>query len=212
LTIFRDDRVCELGLPVYLLSVIVVDIVVDKSVQRSTISRSDPIPRDVTAAVVRLPGVQAGCAVTELDLSSDDRVWLHRIWSESIRMLDTYQGRVNERKDLMAALDFARFVQWSGLVRLCKKYACPDVGLRIDGALLAWKAEDLQRAVQDLFRSSGNGQLAIAETQLEAVNRKLDLIAGRLAYLQAPSVAPINQAPANQSEAQFVNSSPPNDM
>lgn len=153
---------------------------VDNSGPGGNLTAADPIPRDVVKTASRSSGVQVGAGVTGLDPSMI--AWLARLWSETSRTLDLYQAHVNEGQDLMAGLEFARYVLWSGIVPLCKSFAqdCP----KIDGAYLQWKAEELQRSVQDVFIRARGAKVELAETQLESINRKLDLIAGRLSILE----------------------------
>jgi len=107
-----------------------------------------------------------------------DWAWLYK---ETARVLDVYEGRVREGKDLAAALEFARYLQWSGLIKMFKAHANDETGMfKVDGAFLQWKIEELQRMVRDRYRK-GDSEPHITETQLEAINRKLDLLAGHIA-------------------------------
>jgi hypothetical protein len=118
------------------------------------------------------------------DIDTDSSTLFARLYRETISRIDWYEARVTEGQDLMAALDFARYVLWSGIVPICKEHAC-DSGapLKVDGSFLQYRAEDLQRNVQDRF-ARDNGKIKIRETQLEALNRKLDLIAGYVSRLK----------------------------
>lgn len=130
-----------------------------------------------------------GCSSDMAADTSTSIAWLARLWRETSRVLDRYQERVDQGHDLMPALDFARYVLWSGLVPLMKSEG-QDGALKIDGSLLEWKAKELQEAVQARFRSERNGKCMLHETQLEALNRKLDLIAGRLAQVTTAGCSP----------------------
>jgi hypothetical protein len=46
--------------------------------------------------------------------------------------------------------------------------------------MMRWKCEELQRKVQDRYRLN-DGKPHIERTELEEINRKLDLIAGHVA-------------------------------
>lgn len=108
--------------------------------------------------------------------------------SETSRMLDSYAKQVETGNAFDAALEFSGYVQWSGVTTLCTRYAQTDAP-KIDGAALAWKAQDLQRAARAgaaLAKSKakrgeqarqGSGESASA---LDSINHKLDLIAGLL--------------------------------
>lgn len=107
-------------------------------------------------------------------------VW-HWLWNETINRLDSYRLRVDTGVDLDAALEFSRFVLWS---KLSEVLAPHDRGgpLKVDSSFLRWKAEELQRTVQDAYR---DGKIVSKANQapLEAISRKLDLIAAQVAGL-----------------------------
>jgi hypothetical protein len=113
---------------------------------------------------------------------------LHRIYRETFNRLDRYARLVSEGKSLEAALDFARYVFWSGIIDLCEMNA-EEGFFKVDGAHLRWKSEELQRAVQQRFRVNDTSpHLSSAET--ETIHDKLDSIAGYLSKLSvAPAVA-----------------------
>jgi hypothetical protein len=92
--------------------------------------------------------------------------------------------RVQEGKGLEAALEFARYVFWSGIIELCEEYP-QEHPLKVDGAMMRWKCEELQRKVQDRYRLN-DGKPHIERTELEEINRKLDLIAGHVAKFSPP--------------------------
>lgn len=95
--------------------------------------------------------------------------------------VDRYTKEVAEGLNLDAALDFCRFVFWSGLLDLLKRNSCTGP-LTVDGPLLAWKVGVLQGEIQRRF-SSGDNQPNTNLTELSRINHKLDLIAGHLAQL-----------------------------
>jgi hypothetical protein len=108
----------------------------------------------------------------------------HWLWKETVNRLDSLQERVNEGKDLTAALEFARYVLWSKVDEILKPHDC-DGFLKVDASLMRWKAEELQRAVHECYRT-GKSLPEGSLTQLAGISHKLDLIAGRIALLQAP--------------------------
>ncbi len=57
--------------------------------------------------------------------------------------------------------------------------------LKVDGAILRWKSEELLRKVQERYQTK-NLKPKIDAAQLESINRKLDLIAGYVAKLSGP--------------------------
>jgi len=110
-----------------------------------------------------------------------DGVQAYKLWRETHFMLTRYERRAREGKDLDAGLEFARYVIWSGVVNVVNASAHLSP-IAIDAAHLQWKAEELQRTVQGWYRS-GKAQPQIAMAEVEAINHKLDLIAGRIARL-----------------------------
>jgi hypothetical protein len=124
-------------------------------------------------------------AFDKTDIS--DLAWWYK---ETITQLNFYDKRVRECQDLEAARRFANYVTWSGMVKLCKRYS-QDVPVKIDGAHLEWKAKELEQRVQDLWRT-GKVKQDISETQLEQINHKMDLMAGRLAQLMPPPALPVH--------------------
>ena len=84
--------------------------------------------------------------------------------------------------ELEPALNFCRYVLWSGLIELCNQNSCSDTGLEISGANLQTRAKDLQESIQLRFVKNNKG-LDIRPTELEKINHKLDLIAGRISQL-----------------------------
>jgi len=103
------------------------------------------------------------------------------MWREINSRLDTYSKQVAECRNLDAALDFCRFVFWSGLLDLLKRNSCTGP-LTVDGPLLAYKVAELQGEIQRRF-SAGDTQPSVNLTELCRINHKLDLIAGQLAHL-----------------------------
>lgn len=108
-----------------------------------------------------------------------DGVQAYKLWRETRHMLTIYERRAREGKDLDAALEFARYVIWSGVVDVVNASAHLSP-IAIDAAHLKWKAEDLQRTVQECYRT-GKAKPQIELAEIEAINHKLDLIAGHIA-------------------------------
>lgn len=113
-----------------------------------------------------------------------ETVLLHRIWRETINRLESLDRAVQESKRLDEALNFSRWVFWSGLCELCEQHSAP-APLKVDGAFLRWKCQDLQGKVQERFRLNDSAP-HIEATELESINHKLDLIAGYISKLSPP--------------------------
>lgn len=91
-----------------------------------------------------------------------------RIYRETLRELESYLSLVREGKSLMEALNFGRYVVWSGVCDLCDANG-------LDGRGLFKLAERLQRKVQDWFTKR---QVApdIQVSELENISLKLDVL------------------------------------
>jgi hypothetical protein len=108
--------------------------------------------------------------------------------------LEGFSRLVQEGRALDESVSFARYVLFSGLCRLFDENP-QDSPLKVDGAMLRWKAEDLQRAVTERYRLR-DATCRLPESELATMHSKLDRIAGYLSRLtQAPAVAvnPINE-------------------
>ena len=100
-------------------------------------------------------------------LKSMHTAGLHRIYRETMNRLDVLSRRVAEGRDVMAASEFARWLSFSGIIRLCEENACGG-DLKVDGALLRWTCEQL----------------------IQQCNERIDLMAGYMSKLSvAPSVS-----------------------
>lgn len=164
------------------------------SVERRIQARSSSVDDERPEAARNLARLADSNAFSESEQVRSDSIhkstW-HWLWKETVARLTLYQHAVNEGKDLDAALAFARYVIWSKLVDVLKPHDCEGF-LKVDSAFLQWKAEELQRSVQDVYlagKSAPQGD----QSHLEAISRKLDAIAGRLA--QVP-IEPPSQTPA----------------
>jgi hypothetical protein len=114
----------------------------------------------------------------------------HWLWKETINKIDSFRKRVQEGKDLDAAREFCAFVLWSGIIKILKPHDNTGV-LKIDSAFLEWSAEELQREVQERWRTGRNIQ-TVQITELQRIHDKLDVIAGRIAQMPTlPSPAPV---------------------
>lgn len=110
-----------------------------------------------------------------------------RIWRETSNRIESLDTAVQEGKKLEEALNFCRFVFWSGLLQLFRENPQP-APLKVDGPFLEWRLKELQQKVQDRYRLN-DGQPHIDETQLSAINRKLDVIAAHVSKLSPPLTA-----------------------
>jgi len=118
-------------------------------------------------------------------------VTLHVMWREADIKLDGYKRKVEGGRCLSEAVDFARWLQLSGMISFFKHHSRSGE-LPIDGHLLAWKARELELAVCDQFKAGVKPEKR--DTALDEINHKLDLIAGRIAQM------PVVQIPENVLE------------
>ena len=105
---------------------------------------------------------------------------LHVMWREFDLRLDGYSRAVADNRCLDEAINFARFLQISGTILFFKHHTRPGE-LKIDGALLAWKARELELAVCEKFKHGHRPEQR--DTVLESILHRLDLIAGHVAKI-----------------------------
>jgi len=103
----------------------------------------------------------------------------HVFWKSAVNRLEQLHNRVKEGRDLDSAVEFARFLLNSGIWPILQEHDNNGF-LKVDSAFLRWKAEELQRAVCEIY-AKGQNLSPKQNSSLEEINHKLDLIAGRLA-------------------------------
>ena len=118
---------------------------------------------------------------------------LHRIWRETDTRLDSLARRVAENRDVQPALEFARWLFWSGILELLEANAC-DGFLKVDGAHLRWRCEELQRQCTERYRLNDT-KPHVEALQLQSIHEKLNLMAGYLSRLTVGPVQPAVTAP-----------------
>jgi len=135
---------------------------------------------------------------------TQDATNLYWIWKETINRLDTLSRRVAEGRDVMAASEFCRWLNFSGIFKLFDANPQPEP-LKVDGAFARWKCEELLRACNDRFRTNSNAP-TIGEKEMRSLHEKLDVLAGYVSRLPAPAAA-MTSAPENEvSNGQHANS------
>jgi len=101
-----------------------------------------------------------------------------------------------------SAVQFARYVLWSGLISLFEEYARPEP-LKVDGAFIRWLAEELQRECTERYRTN-NFSPTFEQAEFQSIHDKLDLIAGHLSRV-APALSNFSASPStfamNEHEA-----------
>jgi hypothetical protein len=124
---------------------------------------------------------------------------LYWLWRETMNRLESYTKRVKEGRDVSAAHDFAGYVRWSGLVKLCKDnpQASP---LPVDGHLLQGAAENLHALCTEFYKNQGRPK-GLATSELHSLHEKLDLLAGHVSRLTAAPGVLVAQMPTEAPEA-----------
>jgi asparagine synthetase B (glutamine-hydrolysing) len=115
--------------------------------------------------------------------------------------LSSYSHRVSESRDVIAASEFARWLNFSGLIPLFN--ANPqDAPFKVDGALLQWAVNDLIERCNDRFRTnSSDPKMSVDEYEslhdkVDKMMSNQDTIAGYLAKLFGSSVRSAEDASA----------------
>jgi len=114
-----------------------------------------------------------------------DNVRVYTLARETTSRLSILRARVSEGKDLHAAKEFCSYLQWSGILRLLRDNH-QEFPLPVDGVLIEWKCNELLSLVHDQFQQASK-VVSMELSQLEAINHKLDLIAGRLSQVSPPN-------------------------
>jgi hypothetical protein len=117
-----------------------------------------------------------------------DLTTLSLIYRETMNKLSSYSKRVSEGRDLVAAADFAKWLNFSGLIRLFK--ANPqDEPFKVDGPFMQWTLDQLIEQCNERFRT-GNADPNFKSSEWQSMHEKIDTIAGYLSRLSvAPAVA-----------------------
>jgi len=79
---------------------------------------------------------------------------------------------------------------WSGIIRLILGFQ-PDGHLTIDVAHIEWKFNQLESLTNDQFRQPSK-VVSLQMSQLQAMNHKLDLIAGHVAKISPPAIETVD--------------------
>ena len=110
-----------------------------------------------------------------------DRVENYVLARDTLAELRKHARRVKECKGLDEAIEFARYLRQSGILKLLK--ANPqDAPLPVDGAFIEWTAEELERSVRAQYVKPSTPK-SVAFCEVEKIRENLDLIAGVVAQL-----------------------------
>ena len=149
--------------------------------------------QDATASPVHSSCQQSdshGSPESESDTMQSDSKTLephkaHWLWKETYRRLETLGKRAREGKCVDEASEFARWLSFSGLIPLFKAYAAPDP-LEVSHTKLERLIGDVLFECEQHWKRNPRGPW-VSKSELESINQKLDLLAGRLAQLSPPA-------------------------
>lgn len=132
------------------------------------------------------PEEQRRLAAIGRDPELDFRVNLHRIFIETDRRLELLAQSVRECKDVNEANNFARWLQFSGILKLLETHPQAKPA-NVDGARLHRKASDLAYECGQLFRG-GKADPKYTQSDIAEINRKLGVIAEQVGVEFRPSI------------------------
>jgi len=119
---------------------------------------------------------------------------LHWIWNETYTRLDVLAGRVREGVEVLAASDFARWLQFSGVVELLEQNSTGGV-CPVDGKGIRKKVEGLLFECGEWFRVHEHSYLPrdmeIPRSEMEKINRRLNQIEEHLCRLVPPGAVTV---------------------
>jgi len=115
-----------------------------------------------------------------------DTVRLPQIWRETTRFLDTIHGEVREGKSVMEWSRFTRWLRFSGILEILEAHP-QDFPHEVNGKALRAKVEDLLSDCGEKFRT-GKADPTYTASDIAEINRKLDIIAHRVATISPPAI------------------------
>jgi len=120
-----------------------------------------------------------------------DKLFLHVLWRETSTRLEVLQGRVNEGVDVDAASEFARWLRFTGLLKLLEQ-APDDERLPVKGHELSKRVDKLVADCGDWYakyeRSNIKPPAQIPRSELEAINAQLAELRATIAKLSLPTL------------------------
>jgi len=120
----------------------------------------------------------------------DSSIAIYKLARETSNRIDVLQERVSEGQDLQAAKEFCSYLRWSGIIRLIRSFE-PVGQLTIDTAHIEWKFEQLESLTHGQSRQPSK-VVSLQMSQLQAMNHKLDLIAGHVAKISPPAIETVD--------------------
>jgi len=120
----------------------------------------------------------------------DSSIAIYKLARETSNRIEVLHDRVSEGQDLQAAKEFCSYLRWSGIIRLIRSFE-PVGQLTIDTAHIEWKFEQLESLTHDQSRQPSK-VVSLQLSQLQAMNHKLDLIAGHVAKISPPAIETVD--------------------
>jgi len=121
-----------------------------------------------------------------------DAVAMHVLWRETNNRLEVLAARVREGVDVLAASEFCRWLQFSGVLAMLEDQERSQP-LPVNGRELRRKVDELIMDCGDWFRLHENSNTlphpSIPRTELERINKQLADLSAQLAMVLPPSTA-----------------------
>jgi len=128
---------------------------------------------------------------SESDKMLFDAVQAHWLWKETNRNLDVHARRVREGVEVLPAADFARFVQFSGIVKILQPHD-QDGPFPCRSKELQKKCEDLIFECGEWFRLDERSNMPrnpnVPRCELEAITDILAVLVKQVARISPPLI------------------------
>jgi hypothetical protein len=124
------------------------------------------------------------------------------MWRETMTKLSSYSKRVSEGRDLVAASEFARWLNFSGTLELYK--ANPQAEpFKVDGAFMQWTVDQLIEQCNERFRT-GSVDPNFKASEWQSMHEKIDKVAGYLSRLSVASAVSVNPLPREEVKLSVI--------
>jgi len=100
---------------------------------------------------------------------------LHWTWKETVNRLDSLARDVREAKNVMEASNFARWLDFCGMIQIFRDNPSTQKHLEVDADVVQKKVRDLIYECGELFRG-GKADPKYAASDIAEINRKLDTL------------------------------------
>jgi hypothetical protein len=124
------------------------------------------------------------------------------MWQETMNRLASLSRRVSEGRDVAPASDFARWLNFSGLLEFFKENPQAEP-FKVDGAFMQWTVDQLIEQCNERFRT-GNADPNFKATEWQSMHEKIDKMAGYLSRLSVAPAVSVNPLPREEVELQII--------